>query len=144
MTPKRIQQRRTAGWRLPDGAIAVSRPSRLGNPFPVGVKVTVTVDTGRLRGPYWVDADQALVVALYRSEWEARAAVIVHWPEEAEQQWVEELARIRGKDLACYCAPGDPCHADVLLDVANRREVVRAVDLWLARRADRQRNEATT
>lgn len=28
----------------------------------------------------------------------------------------EELA---GKDLACWCHPGDPCHADVLLEIAN-------------------------
>ena len=25
-----------------------------------------------------------------------------------------------GNDRACYCAPGQPCHADVLLEVANR------------------------
>lgn len=27
---------------------------------------------------------------------------------------------LAGRDLACWCAPGDPCHADVLLELANR------------------------
>lgn len=29
------------------------------------------------------------------------------------------LAELRGKDLACWCAP-KPCHADVLLELADR------------------------
>ena len=33
---------------------------------------------------------------------------------------VEGLAVLRGRDLACWCKPGDACHADVLLEVANR------------------------
>lgn len=27
---------------------------------------------------------------------------------------------LRGKNLACWCKPGEPCHADVLLEIANR------------------------
>jgi Domain of unknown function (DUF4326) len=30
---KRIQRRRTKGWRMPEGAVYVGRPSRWGNPF---------------------------------------------------------------------------------------------------------------
>ena len=33
---KRIQRQRTKGWRMPPGAVYVGRPSRWGNPFPVG------------------------------------------------------------------------------------------------------------
>lgn len=33
--PKRIQLRRSKGWRLPGGAVVVARPSRYGNPFRV-------------------------------------------------------------------------------------------------------------
>ncbi len=29
------------------------------------------------------------------------------------------LAPLRGKDLVCYCLPDEPCHADVLLRLAN-------------------------
>jgi hypothetical protein len=35
-TPRRVQQRRTKGWRKPDGAISVARPHKWGNPFVVG------------------------------------------------------------------------------------------------------------
>jgi Domain of unknown function (DUF4326) len=34
--PERVQQRRTKGWRKPDGAISVARPHKWGNPFEVG------------------------------------------------------------------------------------------------------------
>lgn len=27
---------------------------------------------------------------------------------------------LRGKNLACWCKPGTPCHADALLEIANR------------------------
>jgi hypothetical protein len=30
------------------------------------------------------------------------------------------LESLRGKNLACWCKPQTPCHADVLLDLANR------------------------
>jgi hypothetical protein len=30
---------------------------------------------------------------------------------------------LRGKNLACWCKPGDPCHADVLLELANASSV---------------------
>jgi hypothetical protein len=30
----RIQRRRTKGWRMPEGAVYVGRPTRWGNPFP--------------------------------------------------------------------------------------------------------------
>jgi hypothetical protein len=26
---------------------------------------------------------------------------------------------LKGKNLACWCAPDEPCHADVLLELAN-------------------------
>jgi hypothetical protein len=29
------------------------------------------------------------------------------------------LSDLRRKNLACWCAQGDPCHADVLLELAN-------------------------
>lgn len=28
-------------------------------------------------------------------------------------------AELRGKNLACWCKPGAPCHADVLIELAN-------------------------
>lgn len=34
--PQRIQRKRTKGWRMPEGAVYVGRPSRWGNPWSVG------------------------------------------------------------------------------------------------------------
>lgn len=31
-----------------------------------------------------------------------------------------DLGEIRGRDLACWCPLNQPCHADVLLELANR------------------------
>jgi hypothetical protein len=28
-------------------------------------------------------------------------------------------SELRGRDLACYCPLDEPCHADVLIEVAN-------------------------
>jgi hypothetical protein len=90
-----VQLRRTAGWRKPAGAIVVARPSRWGNPFVVGR-----------------DGDRAECVALYR-----RAL------ERGELPFTVDDVRqgLAGRDLACWCPADEPCHADVLLDVANRR-----------------------
>ncbi|MFI7446038.1 DUF4326 domain-containing protein [Nonomuraea sp. NPDC049714] len=37
---------------------------------------------------------------------------------------VEQARReLAGKDLACWCRPGDPCHGDVWLDVLDEVEL---------------------
>ena len=94
--PKRIQRKRTKGWRMPEGAVYVGRPSKWGNDF--------TVDGGdRQRAVnYFVDM-------LWRAplQQDGRTAL---------QMIREDLA---GKDLACYCPLDQPCHADVLLEIAN-------------------------
>jgi hypothetical protein len=102
--PRRIQLRRTKGWRLPEGAVVVSRPSRWGNPFKVGDEIH--------RGPAWsgreeIVRDRTHAVQLYR-RW--------LFTQERSRDMVPEL---RGKDLACWCPLDQPCHADVLLDLAN-------------------------
>ena len=33
---------------------------------------------------------------------------------------LRELPELRGKNLACFCPLDRPCHADVLLEMANR------------------------
>jgi len=101
--PDRIQLRRTRGWRKPAGAVVVARPSKWGNPFPVGQ----TLDGVLVR-------DRAHSVQLYRRLMAASP--------DRRQAARDELA---GRDLACWCplldADGNrgPCHADVLLEIAN-------------------------
>lgn len=91
-TPLRIQRKRTKGWRMPDGAVSVTRPGRFGNPFRAGIN--------------GVRFDNCL------SMHETYCLVRLR----GEPEWLEPL---RGKDLACFCKEGAPCHADVLLRLAN-------------------------
>ena len=55
MTPVRIQRKRTKGFRLPENTVCVSRPSKWGNPFIVGVhgdaQKCVDMYRAALRGP---------------------------------------------------------------------------------------------
>jgi len=101
MTPKRIQRERTKGWRMPEGAVYVGRPTKWGNPFDVGGHDhQCAVDWFR----WWLDGDLPAV-------WDDR-----HGPTIKAQ-----ISELRGKDLMCWCRLGHPCHADVLLEIANRR-----------------------
>jgi hypothetical protein len=99
--PRRYQQRRTKGWRKPEGAVAVGRPSRWSNPFRVGRPATTP------RGELVV-RDRAHAVELF-------AAYLANEPD----LQAEVRAHLRGRDLMCWCPLDGPCHADVLLRVAN-------------------------
>jgi hypothetical protein len=75
-------------------AVTVARPSRWGNPFPIGADGI---------------PDAATAVANFR------AALMRQLKEEPER-----LAPLRRHNLACWCALDQPCHADLLLEWANR------------------------
>lgn len=106
--PGRVQLRRERGWTLPASAVAVARPSRWGNPFPVtkddhnaasvaAFREFLTGDRRYVRDNQWVT---------YPSDGEIRRA-------------------LAGRDLACWCWPRVQCHADVLLEIANEPETDR-------------------
>lgn len=100
MKPTRIQLSRKKGWTKPPNTVVVSRPSRWGNPHPIGLCPVCGVDHTR---------EEA--VAEFRAE-------ITH-PQAFEVR--EKIqAELRGKNLACWCPIGSPCHADVLLEIANK------------------------
>lgn len=118
--PKRIQLSRAKGWRKPEGAVVVSRPSKWGNPF------LVVASEGPMWFVRWPDefdtnhaSDRAVVVqrvvALFGALIEGRIKGLpVYVPTRGEIR--DELA---GRDLACWCPLDQPCHADVLLEIAN-------------------------
>jgi hypothetical protein len=110
--PKRIQLRRTKGWSKPVGAIVVSRPSRWGNPFSIKDFPARGV---RREGYISLPERRQLVVDCFRSLVEHGGAPDDGVPYDE----VEGLAALRGHDLACWCPLDQPCHADVLLELAN-------------------------
>ena len=84
---KRIQRRRVEGWRMPPNTVNVGRPSKWGNPYSVK---DYPLETCLAKYEEWLDgklADGSL-----------------------------ELEELRGKDLMCWCALSQPCHADILLE----------------------------
>jgi hypothetical protein len=48
-------------------------------------------------------------------------ALFQRWMSHPDQADLVEAAReeLRGRNLACWCAQGTPCHADVLIVIAN-------------------------
>lgn len=145
--PERIQLRRVAGWRLPQGAVVVSRPNRWGNPFAYrtgyGLARVPALDGSEWEYESRISGDGARhdyhhpdghvtvhhVRYMTRSECVEvfRRALVEPDPhlhlfdrKARRELTVEDVrAELAGRDLACWCHPGDACHADVLLAVAN-------------------------
>ncbi len=118
--PTRIQLSRKKGWKMPENTVKVDRSTGFGNPFPVVKSISMSMGkatdvwiVGTFEGPnMWLCDTEAeatdLAVKAYRS-----------WI--AVQSGLRDRAQLalRGKNLACWCRLGKPCHADVLLEIAN-------------------------
>lgn len=111
--PVRLQLSRKKGFdlqalsRATNGreAMNVARPGKWGNPWRVGM---------------WANYGDKEAIEDFKG-WLARSmsmrsaeGVFGRPPSSAEI-----IEALKGKNLACWCAPGSPCHADVLLEIAN-------------------------
>jgi len=121
--PVRVQLSRRAGFNLlalsqaTNGLPAVncSRPGRWGNP----ITQRDIEEMDRMLG--------AIGSAPPKLAWQERAVRYYDaWlggelPEFGAPPTTEDIrTALRGRNLACWCKPGAPCHADVLLELANR------------------------
>lgn len=113
--PERIQRLRTRGWRMPEGAVYVGRPTRWGNPWRAEV----------VQGVGWccTDTRNDLVIQA-RDAADAHDLAVAHyatWIEAGDAEGFRAAARaeLRGRTLCCWCPPGLACHADLLLAIAN-------------------------
>lgn len=165
--PKRIQRKRSKGWRMPEGAIYVGRPTKWGNPFKVGsssglarVPAVHYPDReweyeGRCSAagayhPYVADDVANHPRAVATPQLSIKAYVPCHvrsmtvaesvecyrahitgggWPLDWKPMPGFTLSQLRdelgGRDLVCWCRLDQPCHADVLLELANLQEAQR-------------------
>ena len=98
--PERVKLSRKKGFKLRRIAVKVDRSTKWGNPFRVGDKMPFSL------GRKFETPEQ--VVVEFRRLMQARP--------DLQAKAKKEL---RGKDLACWCSPSTPCHADVLLEIAN-------------------------
>lgn len=112
-SPHRVQLRRTKGWRMPENTVKVDRTTRWGNPFaPPYVYPELAVPLFRdLMSGYF---NPAQLQHLSDTDFSAVSAAKEAWKRRGRS-----LSDLRGKNLACWCKPGSPCHADVLLKLAN-------------------------
>lgn len=127
--PRRIRRSRAKGWRMPEGAVYVGRPSVYGNPFPIdGEWITGAARSfGYPTGPAFL---RATSVALYRW-WLTRYQEPIRGLEPTTgyrveitegrvggAAWLEgigvidlptrpDLEPLRGRDLACWCPVDD-------------------------------------
>jgi len=103
--PIRVQRKRSKGWKMPPNTVYVGRPSKYGNPFAVGD----VVHKGAMQsGRDEVVTDAAQACKLF-SLWlfNLRSAREIIHP-------------LKGKNLCCWCRLDQECHADILLEMANR------------------------
>jgi hypothetical protein len=126
--PRRLQRKRTKGFKLPEGTVVCTRPGVLGNPFvgPDAVKAYRAM----LDGTLWSETCDGICsgemddypcghdlyfvgttrLKLYAIEAYDRDKILAR------------IAEVRGMNLACYCGPNDPCHVDMILEFANGRK----------------------
>lgn len=116
--PVRIQLSRRKGFRLQEHSLAlnglhamkVDRSTRWGNPFRVDPEYDERLSLQEqmrrfdkmLRGlGFWVLAPNARFDGV-------------------KTTMVDVCQELRGKNLACWCASDQLCHADILLELANK------------------------
>lgn len=135
--PIRVQRQRVKGWRMPANTVSVTRPGKWGNPFNFksadnGWNASALGCRGDAAGRQeasvkafrqWVlnkggrikEMDFGVVL-----EAQGKTIQIGARAKAGQAPSIEEIkSELRGKNLACFCRLGTPCHADVLLEIAN-------------------------
>jgi len=127
-TPQRVQLRRTKGWRLPANTVVVARPSIYGNPFRVVKEPTkpTTWTVHYVPNPR-IDIGAGGWVDEFDTKAEAIACAVESyrgWATDGRNHYLRvqyfiDEHKLRSKNLACWCPLDQPCHADVILELAN-------------------------
>jgi hypothetical protein len=124
--PVRVQLSRAKGWRMPENTVKVDRTTRFGNPSlctrPHNCSLAPCECCGGDRCCVLVFREYVTSGLEGRSSETGSLSVALDayagYPRRA--RLVEGLPSLRGKNLACWCKLDAPCHADVLLELANR------------------------
>ncbi len=100
-TPHRIQLKRSAGWKMPANTLKVDRTTRWGNPFTIA------------------ECGSASVAVAQHGRWMRGELAAPGGVEPPSRETLQ--GALGGRNLACWCAQNSPCHADLLLALANPR-----------------------
>jgi len=126
---KRIQRKRTKGWKMPENTVYVGRPTKYGNPFKL-IGDQLFSDAGHRRNIFspWIIYDQH---HLYTKEeglekcLELYKLWVIGWLVTDDVRpcpftLTEARRELSGKDLACWCPIDKPCHADILIKFIDK------------------------
>ncbi len=109
--PKRIQRKRTRGWRKPKNTRHVGRGTIFGNPFK--------------KSRYWVSPVSQFRMMM-RGRWKDLrrlniSAVTMMLLQMHRKRILRRIEELRGQDISCWCREDDPdCHGDWYLDYFKR------------------------
>ena len=126
---KRIQRKRTKGFKLPENTVCINRPTKWGNPFKL-MGDMIYIDAGHRRKVFskWVcfyDNGGHTIEEVVQLFSDMIIDTRLHYvePEIKERFKVmqESISELKGKHLACFCKEGKICHGDILLELANEK-----------------------
>ena len=95
LMPDRIQRKRTKGWKMPENTVYVGRPTKWGNRYTIAEM-----------------GSHEEAVCKFEE-------MLIEGFEDSYPMDEEIIRELRGKNLACFCSLKSPCHADILLRIAN-------------------------
>ena len=115
---KRVQRKRTKGWKMPENCKYVGRPTAWGNPFKLTPDGWIMCySTNRKILDPWI-------------LWSATGGFCLKDIVELYERWIKgellkygylpippDIGELSGKDLACFCSLSSPCHADILIEL---------------------------
>ncbi len=119
MKPVRIQRKRVKGYNMQSEsralnglpAVSVCRPGRWGNPYKVGA-----LHPKHGKPMTASEAVSLFKEGLFKYTHTSGSMHDLH----IDLMVIREIKRgLAGKNLACWCKLDAPCHADVLLEIAN-------------------------
>lgn len=137
--PTRVQRQRVKGWKMPPNTVSVTRPGKFGNPFDfrssdccwlalsygcrgdrlgrqeASVKAFREWIEPQFHGKRTVRYERGVSFGDEKTSAQIGPRFIVGAPPSIKTIRTE----LAGKNLACFCKLGEPCHADVLLELAN-------------------------
>lgn len=133
----RIQRKRTKGWKMPPNTVYVGRGSKWGNPFRViqyhdkkwaiktdGSERHTTILINNTHATYNTkeeatkDAIKCYTLSLTPYTHDNGDNLIDFYMSIAQVEHIKYY--LKGKNLACWCDINEMCHADILLDIANK------------------------